>query len=179
MKLREAGVDFEPTQTPSGDLDGCAIDGPVRLTAIEVDKARVALNAKPVLSCSFALQFSDFVKNLLTPLGAGKMAAPLVAIDSGPGYECRSRNRQAGGKLSAHGKGIAIDLSAFVFSDGRRVSVEKQDDPQSTVYFRTLRTAARGWFTTVLGPGSDAAHANHLHVDIEGHGSNGSYRICQ
>ncbi|MGP0082197.1 MAG: extensin family protein [Steroidobacteraceae bacterium] len=24
----------------------------------------------------------------------------------------------------------------------------------------------------ILGPGSDAAHANHLHVDIQRHGTN-------
>ena len=43
----------------------------------------------------------------------------------------------------------------------------------------TLRTAACGWFTTILGPGSDAAHATHWHLDIERHGSSDRYRICQ
>ena len=33
----------------------------------------------------------------------------------------------------------------------------------------SVRTAACGWFTTVLGPGSDAAHTDHLHVDIAPH----------
>jgi hypothetical protein len=42
-----------------------------------------------------------------------------------------------------------------------------------------MRTAACGWFTTVLGPGSDAFHANHMHLDIEKHGPSGSYRICE
>ena len=45
--------------------------------------------------------------------------------------------------------------------------------------FTTLRTAACGWFTTILGPGSDAAHATHWHLDIERHGSSDRYRICQ
>jgi hypothetical protein len=39
--------------------------------------------------------------------------------------------------------------------------------------------AACGWFTTILDPGSDPAHADHLHVDIQQHGSSGRYRICQ
>ena len=42
-----------------------------------------------------------------------------------------------------------------------------------------LRIAACGWFTTILGPGSDEAHHDHLHVDIEQHGSSDRYRICQ
>jgi len=41
------------------------------------------------------------------------------------------------------------------------------------------RTAACGWFTTVLGPGSDAAHTDHLHVDTTLHGTSDRYRICQ
>jgi hypothetical protein len=42
-----------------------------------------------------------------------------------------------------------------------------------------VRQAACGWFTTVLGPGSDEAHHDHLHVDIQQHGSSDRYRICQ
>jgi len=45
--------------------------------------------------------------------------------------------------------------------------------------FRAVRTAACGWFTTVLGPGADSFHANNMHLDIEQHGSSGSYRICE
>lgn len=177
--LRAAGVLFEQTPAPVAPLDGCGIGAPVRLSALTLGDRRIAFNGKPQLDCSFAIQLADFVKNLAAPLGAGTMEAPLVAIDTGPGYECRARNRQTGGKLSAHGKGVAIDVSAFIFSDGRRVAVEKQEDARSTAFFKTLRTAACGWFTTVLGPGSDAAHANHLHVDIERHGSSDAYRICQ
>lgn len=177
--LRAAGVDFEPAEAPPGDLDGCAIDAPVRLAAVTVDKRRIALNAKPLFSCAFALQFSDYVKNLMAPLGAGTMNASLVAIDTGSGYECRGRNHDSQAKLSAHAKGLALDVGAFVFSDGRKVGIDVQPDPQSTAYVKALRTAACGWFTTVLGPGSDPYHASHLHFDIEKHGSNGSYRICQ
>jgi hypothetical protein len=43
----------------------------------------------------------------------------------------------------------------------------------------SVRAAACGWFTTVLGPGSDAEHTDHLHVDIALHGTSDRYRICQ
>jgi len=42
-----------------------------------------------------------------------------------------------------------------------------------------IRIAACGWFTTVLGPGSDEAHTDHMHVDILQHGSSDRFRICQ
>ena len=177
--LREAGVAFESAEAPVGGLDGCAIDAPVRLVSVTAGFRRVAFNAKPLLACAFALRFSDYVKNLLAPLGAGTMGASLIAIDTGSGYECRGRNHDNGAKLSAHAKGLALDVGAFVFSDGRKIGIDAQPDPQSTAYVKTLRTAACGWFTTVLGPGADAHHATHLHFDIERRGSNGSYRICQ
>jgi len=177
--LRGAGVDFEPAQSPTGDVDACAIDAPVRLAAVAADKRRVEIRAKPLLSCAFALQFSDFVNNLLKPLAVGATNASLVAIETGSGYECRGRNHDPQAKLSAHAKGLALDVGGLVFSDGRKIRVDAQPDPQSTAYVKALRTAACGWFTTVLGPGSDPFHATHLHFDIERHGSNGSYRICQ
>ena len=75
--------------------------------------------------------------------------------------------------------GLAVDFAAITLSDKRRILVERQTSAEETSYFRAVRTAACGWFTTVLGPGSDAFHVNNLHLDIELHGSNASYRICQ
>jgi hypothetical protein len=48
-----------------------------------------------------------------------------------------------------------------------------------TTFLHTMRQASCGWFTTVLGPGSDAAHAEHFHFDILRHGASDTYRICQ
>lgn len=178
-KLRAAPLVFEPAETPAGERNGCSIDAPVRITAVRIDTGSVALTAKPVLSCVFALQFSDFVRNLIAPLGAGTVEASLVAIDTGPGYQCRGRNQNPEAKLSAHAKGRAIDVGAFVFSNGRKIAVAGETDPRSTAYLKSLRAAACGWFTTVLGPGSDPFHASHFHLDMERHGSSDSYRICQ
>ena len=180
VKLKDMGAVAESALPPDAPLNGCKIDLPVRLMSVAVDGQRkVAFLAKPLLDCAYALQFASFVKKIVAPLGAASMMAPLVAIDSGPGYECRGRNRDAQAKVSAHGKGIALDLSAFVFEGGRSIAVGIQADAAAVDYIKTLRMAACGWFTTVLGPGSDAAHANHLHLDIERHGLSDSYRICQ
>jgi hypothetical protein len=42
-----------------------------------------------------------------------------------------------------------------------------------------LRTSACGYFTTVLGPGSNEAHKNHFHFDLALHGRSDNYRICE
>ena len=48
-----------------------------------------------------------------------------------------------------------------------------------TSLINAVRQAACGWFTTILGPGSDASHGDHLHVDLQMHGASDRYRICQ
>ena len=42
-----------------------------------------------------------------------------------------------------------------------------------------LRLTACGYFTTVLGPGANAAHATHYHLDLGVHGKSSNYRICE
>lgn len=85
-------------------------------------------------------------------------------------YVCRSRNNKKGAKISEHGKGRAIDISAFVLTDGRVLTV-------SDNYNRTLRRiykAACGIFRTTLGPGSDGYHEDHFHFDTSAR-SGGAY----
>ena len=82
-------------------------------------------------------------------------------------------------RISAHGKGLAVDFVAIGFADSRRVSVARQDGAGEASYFRAIRLAACGWFTTVLGPGADAFHADNMHLDIETHGAAGNARICE
>ena len=95
------------------------------------------------------------------------------------GYEYRNRNQEATDKIIAHAIGLALDISGFELANGQIVSVGSSSDPVSEAVLRTIRTAGCGWFTTILGPGSDAAHANHLHVDLQQHGTNNRYRICE
>jgi hypothetical protein len=122
---------------------------------------------------------ADYVRLIVAPLGQAMLHARVAAIETGPGYECRTRDHIAGAKISAHAKGLAVDLVAIGMADKRRVLVERQTSAEETSYLRALRTAACGWFTTVLGPGSDAFHANNMHLDVARHDSSGNYRICE
>ena len=65
--------------------------------------------------------------------------------------------------------------------DNRRIRVRppESDLPLAHELVGALRTTACGYFTTVLGPGSDAAHAEHFHFDLGLHGATANYRICE
>jgi hypothetical protein len=176
--LQARGVIAEPVAVVAAENAFCAIDTPVRLRSMTVPGGRtVLLSDNPTVSCAFAERFTDWVAELATPLVAAKLA-PLKAVRTGPGYVCRNRNHEAQGRLSAHAVGLAIDVAGFELGDGSTLTVLEAKDSARMQVLSTMRTAACGWFTTILGPGSDEAHATHWHLDIMKHGQNGTYRIC-
>ena len=178
-KLVAAGASADAAAAPPASAEGCGIEAPVRLSSIAVEGEAVSLPDRPLLACEFASVLADYVRLIVAPLGQATLRAKVAAIETGPGYDCRTQDRIAGARISAHAKGLAVDFMAITLADKRRILVERQTSAEETSYFRAIRTAACGWFTTVLGPGSDAFHANNMHLDIELHGPNASYRICQ
>jgi hypothetical protein len=180
--LKAAGFDVEAAEPPQVSNELCRIETPVRLKAVPIatrHESSVRLTEQPILACRFAGPFGRWIGDLAAPLFAGIKEADLKAVRTGPGFECRNRNRAATGKLSAHAEGLAIDISAFELANGSILRIKPDAGSPPDPALAALRTAACGWFTTILGPGSDEAHHDHLHVDIQQHGSSDRYRICQ
>jgi hypothetical protein len=181
-RLRAASVQFDIPTIPVAAKAACTIEVPVRLKSV-TKRARavteVHLPEEPVVSCQFAERLTAWISHLVAPLIAGQMSTDLRAVRTGPGYECRNRNGASIGKLSAHAVGKAIDISVFELSSGKFIPIKPDGDEAMRNVVDSVRTAACGWFTTVLGPGSDAAHTDHLHLDMALHGTSDRYRICQ
>jgi hypothetical protein len=131
--------------------------------------------------CSFARQFVSWVRDIAAPLSLAYTGAGLTTIETGPGFVCRNRYNQPDAKISEHAKGNAIDIAAFVLSDKQQISVKPQpnDPANAQELLRIFRTSGCGYFTTILGPGSNAAHEEHLHFDYGMHGKTMNYRICE
>lgn len=138
------------------------------------DGSRVTVEPAAVLTCAMAESFAGWLREEAAPQVA-KLGSPLRAVENYDSYECRSRNRIPGAKLSDHAHGDAIDVRAFHLADGARVELTdaKVDKPLR----EALRASACRRFTTVLGPGADSHHDGHIHVDlIRRHDG---YRICE
>ena len=179
-KLIAAGASAEAASAPTTSVEGCGIDAPVRLSSIMVAGGDVVnLPDRPLLACEFAAVLADYLRLVVAPLGQAMLRAKVVAIETGPGYECRTQDRIAGAKISAHAKGLAVDFAVIALADKRRVLIERQTSVDEASFVHVVRTAACGWFTTVLGPGADAFHAANMHLDIEQHGPSANFRICQ
>ena len=145
----------------------------VRLEAVVLpDKTRVAVRPEALLNCPMAESLAAWVRDAVVPPLA-KMGAALRAIENYDSYECRTRNRIPGAKLSEHAHGDALDVRSFALADGRRLELTdpKVDKPLRDAW----RDAACHRFTTVLGPG-EAYHSGHIHLDVIAR--HNGYRIC-
>ncbi|HLH87646.1 MAG TPA: extensin family protein [Xanthobacteraceae bacterium] len=164
---------FEPLPPLVGP-GGCGAPDVVRLDAVIMpDKTHVALQPPPTLRCTMAGAVADWVRADLGPQAA-EMGAPMKAIENYDSYDCRGMNRVTGAKLSEHGRANALDLRSLTLADGR--TIHPTDVAVSRDFRERMRASACERFATVLGPGSDGYHEEHIHVDLaERHGG---YRIC-
>jgi hypothetical protein len=180
-RLAALGVSVHAAAAPV-DGKACIISMPIRVETVIVRRgpgSLIQFPDLPLIDCRLAEPLARWVGGVVAPVFAASFSSALKAVRTGPGYECRNRNREATSKISAHATGLALDISSFELADGQIVSVGSTSNAVSEAALGTVRTAACGWFTTVLGPGSDAEHENHLHVDIQQHGADGRYRICE
>jgi hypothetical protein len=178
-ELSSKGVVFEQ----AGDVrqEGCQLSGAIKLTTVATPFGDVGIAGKPVMLCSFGRLFSGWVRDVGAPLTLAYTGQRLAQIEAGRAFACQVRYDKPGGVPSEHAKGDAIDIASFVLADNRRILVKQQDSavPPARDLVRALRTTACGYFTTVLGPGSDSAHEEHLHFDSGIHGATPNYRICE
>jgi hypothetical protein len=155
---------------------GCGGEDLVRLEAVVLaDKRRVALTPAATLRCKMAMAIADWVRTDVAPLAAG-LGSPLSALDNYDSYECRARNRIVGAQLSEHGRANALDVRGFKLADGRSIGLTDRTVPHELRETVLQSVCAR--FPTVLGPGSDWYHEEHIHLDLMER-RNSSYRICQ
>ena len=99
-------------------------------------------------------------------------------------YSCRGIDNIPGARLSEHAFGNAVDVAGFTLADGREVDFVhdwKTTDSQEAAFLHEVHAGACQYFTTVLGPGADVFHYNHIHLDLANHGSTdtGPRRICK
>ena len=161
-------TDARRTRSPKARLRVCRIKQPVRLSSIETAEGPVSLTGEPVVACELALSLAHWTRDVAAPAAKRHVRRRLTSLRTGPGFQCRRRNRRKGGKLSEHGLGNAIDIMGFRFdATGKRQGFEVRGRlPRRFKKFqRAVREAACGPFTTTLGPGSDRFHSDHLHFD--------------
>jgi hypothetical protein len=161
---------------PIDDGEGCAVAAPYALAR---PAPGVTLEPETQMTCETALATTRWVQSVAAPaaraLGEGEA---LTGVMHGSTYVCRGRVGDAA-QPSEHGAGQAIDIVSFRFRSGETVPVRprKGEGTLTEAFQATVRSGACLFFTTVLGPGSDAHHDDHLHLDVRERP--GDFRLCQ
>ena len=169
---------------PAREIDGpgiCGLTMPLKVSALA--GGTVALVSTQTIGCPLTAALDEWVATVVQPAATARFGQPVAEVKSMGSYACRSMNNQ-GVRLSEHGFGNAIDIAGFVLMDGREVTFVRdwtRGDQQDKAFLREVQAGACGIFTTVLAPGSDRFHHNHMHVDLAAHGatSTGPRRYCK
>ena len=175
-------LDVTYTQNATYAQNGsCNVVNAVQIKSYKVDNANIEFPDRPVLNCAFAVQLMNFVRNSAQPTFSTKTSSQIAKLYTGPGFVCRGRNGDISAKLSEHASGNAVDIERIQLADGRVVLVKDAISSSAKDYevLTAIRRAACTYFTTVLGPGANEAHASHFHFDLGQHGKSGTYRICE
>jgi hypothetical protein len=174
LALTEA-IAIAPSIPPINGPGRCGGDDLVRLEAVVLpDRRQVAVKPAAILRCAMAAAVADWVRTDMAPF-AQSLGTTLSDLDNFDSFECRGRNRVSGAKLSEHGRANAIDIRALKFANGQSLSLTDRGVAREQREAVLHSVCAR--FTTVLGPGSDWYHEDHIHLDLAER--RGGYRICQ
>lgn len=175
--LKALGAEFEE-HSRIDDSKGCGIEKPL---AIKTIVPGVVLEPEATMRCPAALALARWIKgnvmpNAKTAFGSRKS---LTAIEQASSYVCRLRNNAETGEISEHARGNAIDIAGLRFGEDLRVEMtpRAEDGTITGAFQRTISASACLYFTTVLSPGSDAAHETHLHLDLLERKN--SFRYCR
>lgn len=164
--LSRQEIRFSPL--PDRDFgSGCVVMGAVQLIDIGVPVS----NLKS-MRCQLADAFTGWVRNAVAPAAFQILGSELVKVESMGTYSCRGIIGGGAGssaRMSEHGLANAVDVGGFILKDGRRITIVNDwnsDDPKIREFFQAIHRSACRRFKTVLSPEYNAAHHDHLHLDM-------------
>jgi len=128
----------------------------------------VSVKPAATLACPLVAQLDRWISEQVQPAAQRWFGAPVVEIKQISAYSCRGMNGNPNAHISEHAFGNALDIAAFTLADGRRITVKDgwHGLPEEQGFLRDVQGGACQDFTTVLAPGSNAYHYDHIHVDL-------------
>jgi hypothetical protein len=151
----------------------CNVPNPWRVYSL----ANVNFSQPATMTCGMASPLDAWIQSSVQPSAQRIFGESITGFEVAASYACRPRNNSRGAKMSEHGFGNAIDISGFYLESGRKVTVLDGWNGRSDErkFLRQVRADACDSFMTVLGPGSDRHHRDHLHLDLQNRRSGSRY----
>ena len=190
--LRSGAIDKLPFVKESRAIEGpgtCGADYPLKVAGIaseftaSIGGARAfstAIKPEATLACPMVPALNAWMNDVVQPAALEWFGQPVSELRTMGSYACRTRNNQSGAKLSEHAFANAIDVGGFKFADGSTIAVKTgwKGDIRAQGFLKTVHQGACRYFKTILGPGADVFHYDHIHLDLARHGSRKSV-VCR
>jgi extensin-like protein len=128
----------------------------------------VAVSPPATLACPLTSALDQWIAEAVQPAALKWFGEPVVEIKQISAYSCRGMNGDPNATISEHAFGNALDIAAFTFADGRKLDVQHgwHGSPEEQAFLHDVQATACDQFTTVLAPGYNVYHYNHIHVDL-------------
>jgi hypothetical protein len=141
--------------------------GPAR-GAVTGSIGPVAMSPAATLACPLVSVLEQWLANDVQPAALRWFGSPVVEIKQISAYSCRGMNGNPNARISEHAFGNALDIASFTLADGHKITVKNgwQGSPEEQGFLRDVQGAACEQFNTVLAPGSNVFHYDHIHVDL-------------
>jgi hypothetical protein len=139
----------------------------------------VGVQPPATLACPIVSALDQWIGTAVQPAALHWFRQPVVQIKQISAYSCRGMNGDPNAHISEHAFGNALDVAEFDLADGHKISVQYgwHGTPEEQGFLHDVQAAACDQFTTVLAPGANAYHYNHIHVDLMRHYD--SRHICE
>jgi len=167
-QLSATGASYTPLPDRF-EATGCMQVNPVALTSLQGDATRFTIGNIGPVTCQTANVFAGWARFGVDRAARVHLGSRLARIETFGSYACR--NIAGSTRRSAHARAEAIDVAAFVLEDGRRISIADDWNGGTAAerqFLRVVLSSACKRFGTVLSPEYNAAHADHLHMEVGG-----------
>jgi hypothetical protein len=177
---------YSPRQAPLGAYEPPRSNvsplpplGPPSAPMVTASAGPVEVQPPATLACPIVSALDQWISTAVQPAAQHWFRQPVVEIKQISAYSCRGMNGNPNAHISEHAFGNALDVAEFDLADGHKVSVQYgwKGSPEEQGFLHDVQLAACDSFTTVLAPGANVYHYNHIHVDLMRH-YNGRH-ICE
>jgi len=153
--------------------------GPPRGPLVTASAGPVEVSPAAILACPIVAALDQWIATAVQPAAMRWFRQPVVEIKQISAYSCRGMNGNPNAHISEHAFGNALDIAEFDLADGHAINVQHgwRGTPEEQGFLHDVQSSACDQFSTVLAPGANVYHYNHIHVDLMRRAS--GRRICE